>query len=119
MSRDAANGMRLMHLLPQSSIPAQWREPVHLGYERSAPVRAPFSDDAFAVMRAQFSASAAPVKPLDVAVSVVQQSTVWVMEQVVLKLPSAEAATLFVVRPKVHGKALQPIIYGPPQNCCN
>jgi eukaryotic-like serine/threonine-protein kinase len=117
MDRSPTYGMRLMHNLPGSSVATELLQPIRLVYDLSTNKREPVSNDAFEAMRFQFST--AQVKPLDVAVRAIEQSPLWIAEEVTLRLPGEELATLYIVRPKAHDKPLQPIIYGPPQNCCN
>jgi eukaryotic-like serine/threonine-protein kinase len=116
MSRLPTHGVRLMRRLPGSEIPGDWLEPIHLSYERTTPLREPASDEAFEIIRSQFTRTR--TKPVDVTVANVQQTPLWIAERVVLRFTAEERATLYIVRPKVHTAALQPIIYAPPQNCC-
>jgi dienelactone hydrolase len=116
MSRLPTHGVRLMQRLSGSDMPREWLEPIHLFYERSTPQREPVSDEAFEVMRSQFST--ARVEALDVTVTTVRQTPLWIAERVVLRLAADEMATLYVVRPKVHAGRLQAVIYAPPYNCC-
>jgi eukaryotic-like serine/threonine-protein kinase len=117
MNRAPTHGVRLMHTLPGFAPAAELLEPIRLAYELSAQQREPVSDQAFAAMRFQFST--AHVDPLEVTVRPIQQSPVWIAEEVTLRFPDDERATLYIVSPRSHRKPLQPIIYGPPQNCCN
>jgi formylglycine-generating enzyme required for sulfatase activity/dienelactone hydrolase len=116
MSRLPTHGMRLMHSLPGSTTPAAWREPIQLAYEQSTPHREPVSDEAFAVMRSQFST--AHPRPRNVAVTRVRETPLWVAERVLLEFEDQESVPLYVVRPKVRARQMQPVLYGPPQNCC-
>jgi dienelactone hydrolase len=117
MSRLPEYGMRLMQPLNPSDIAPAWREPIQLLYEKTTPHREPVSDEAFEVMRAQFSS--VQLKPVEARVRVVRESPLWVAEEVEIQVPGEEAATLYLVRPRIHAKPLQPIIYAPPQDCCN
>jgi dienelactone hydrolase len=117
MSRLPEYGMRLMQPLAASDIAPEWREPIRLFYESHTPHREPVSDEAFEVMRAQFSS--ARVRTDDATVSVVRESPLWIAEEIVVEVPGGEPVTVYLVRPRVHSKPLQPIIYAPPQDCCN
>jgi DNA-binding winged helix-turn-helix (wHTH) protein/formylglycine-generating enzyme required for sulfatase activity/dienelactone hydrolase len=117
MNRAPTHGLRLMHTLPGFAPAAELLEPIRLAYDLSAQQREPVSDEAFAAMRFQFST--ARIDPLEVTVRPIQQSPVWIAEEVTLRFPGEELATLYIVSPRAHRKPLQPIIYGPPQNCCN
>jgi dienelactone hydrolase len=77
---------------------------------------APVSDEAFAAMRAQFD-QARPA-PVDVSISVVEETPFTIAEEVVLTFAEDDSATLYVVRPRAHGKPLQPVVFAPAANCC-
>jgi eukaryotic-like serine/threonine-protein kinase len=116
MSRLPTHGVRLMHRLPGSEMPREWLEPIRLTYERSTPQREPVSDEAFEIIRSQFTSARA--KPERVTVERVRETPLWIAERARLEFAAEETATLYIVRPKIHAGRLQPIIYAPPQNCC-
>jgi eukaryotic-like serine/threonine-protein kinase len=116
MSRLPTHGVRLMHRLPGSEMPREWLEPIHLTYERTTAPREPVSDEAFEIIRSQFTSARA--KPEHVTVADVRQTPLWIAERIRLEFTAEETATLYVVRPKIQAERLQPIIYAPPQNCC-
>jgi eukaryotic-like serine/threonine-protein kinase len=116
MDRSAQIGLRLMRTLPGASVDAQLLEPIHLASESPEVQRKPVSDDAFAAMRLQFSNT--HLKPLAVAVQVLEQTPLWISEEVTLKFPEEQTRVLYIVRPRNHAQPLQPVIYGPPGNCC-
>jgi predicted LPLAT superfamily acyltransferase len=95
MSRLPTHGMRLMHRLGGTSIPAAWLEPITLYYEKSTTQREPVSDDAFEVMRSQFSSVHA--KPVRVTVTRARETPLWIAEQVLLEFEAQESVPLFVV----------------------
>ncbi|HEY0802137.1 MAG TPA: SUMF1/EgtB/PvdO family nonheme iron enzyme, partial [Steroidobacteraceae bacterium] len=102
------NGLRLMHILPGTTLDAELLKPIRFLFDNPALKREPVSDEAFAAMRFQFAT--AHVKPIDVTVQEIQQSALWVVEEVTLRFQHADTATIYIVRPKVHRNPLQPII---------
>lgn len=116
LSRLPTHGVRLMHRLPASEIPRAWLEPIHLLFERDTPQREPVADEAFEVMRSQFAAVRA--RPTAVTVTPIQQTPLWIAERVELRFAGEENATLYIVRPKIHARPLQAIVYAPALNCC-
>lgn len=116
MSRLPDHGLRLMRTLAESQVDPQLLEPIRLAKDTAFANREPLSDDAFEAMRFQFTAPR--VAPTEVTMTQVEESTLWVAEEIVLKFAAEETTTLYVVRPKVHDKALQPIVYSGVGDCC-
>jgi DNA-binding winged helix-turn-helix (wHTH) protein/predicted esterase len=109
-------GVRLMRLLPGTAVDPKLLEPTRRVFDSMNANRAPVSDDAFEAMRFQFTTHHVP--PLEVQATKVDESPLWIAEEVVLKFAASDAMSLYVVRPKAHSKPLQPIVYGPPADCC-
>ncbi len=117
MQRLPQNGLRLMHSLSGTPVSNELLQPIRLLFDNNATwKREPVSDEAFEAMRFQFAT--AHVKPINVSVQEIQQSPVWVVEEVILEFQGAANATIYIARPRIHHSPLQPIIYGPPGDCC-
>jgi DNA-binding winged helix-turn-helix (wHTH) protein/dienelactone hydrolase len=107
-------GLRLMRESPGQVADESLRAPVAIDvveYERK-----PVSDEVFAAMQFQFTIQHA--RPREAKVVTVEETPLWVAEEVVLRYAAQDTATLYVVRPRSHGKPLQPILYGPAGDCC-
>ena len=115
MDRSPTNGIRLMQTPADAALVAELSEPIRLidGELRSI---SPVSDEAFAAMLLQFDQ--AHFEPVDVSISVIEQTPLWSAEEIVLTFAEAERTTLYIVSPRSHSKPLQPIVYAPPANCC-
>ena len=116
MDRSPVNGVRLMQNPADAALMSRLREPIHRQHDDALRPLNPVSNEVFAAMRLQFDQPR--VKPLEVSSSIVEETPQRIAEEVVLKFPDAESATLYVVKPRVHAKPLQPIVYAPPANCC-
>jgi formylglycine-generating enzyme required for sulfatase activity/dienelactone hydrolase len=116
MQRAPENGMRLMQPLASADMSAELLKPVTLA-ESAGPTRVPVSDEAFQAMRFQFTSAHA--KPKETQVQQVQETPLWIAEEVILRFANQETTTLYIVRPKSHRNPLQPVIYGPPGDCCS
>ena len=116
MQRSPENGLRLMHPLASADVSAELLSPVALAFGDDGANLKPVSDEAFQAMRFQFTAAHA--KPRETLVQQVQETPLWIAEEVILKFASQETTTLYIVRPKSHRNPLQPILYGPPADCC-
>ncbi len=116
MSRLPDHGMRLMLPLGTSQVESTLLEPIRLVRDTPFANRAPVSDDAFAAMRFQFTTPR--TAPSRVTVTPVEESALWVAEEVVLTFAAQDTTTIFVVRPKTHNKPLQPIVYSGVGDCC-
>ncbi len=68
-------------------------------------------------MRSQFDK--AHESSTRVTVKEVRSTPSWIAEEVVIELARKVQVTLYVVRPRNASPPLQPVIYSPPQNCCN
>jgi len=116
MSRLPDHGLRLMRTLEDAKIDPALLEPIKLVRDTEFANRAPLSDDAFEAMRFQFTTPR--VEPTSVSVKQVDESPLWIAEEVTLTFASQEPNTLYVVRPKTHAGRLQPIIYSGVGDCC-
>jgi formylglycine-generating enzyme required for sulfatase activity/DNA-binding winged helix-turn-helix (wHTH) protein/dienelactone hydrolase len=116
MARLPDHGLRLMRTLDDAPLDPALLEPIKLVRDTPFANRAPVSDDAFAAMRFQFTTPR--VAPTDVKVKQVDESPLWIAEEVTLTFAAQEATTLYVVRPKVHKGPLQPIVYSGVGDCC-
>jgi eukaryotic-like serine/threonine-protein kinase len=116
MDRSPTNGVRLMETPADTALLAELRERIHRIADRDLRPVAPVSAEVFATMRLQFEQ--APMVPTDVSTSVVEDAPLWIAEEVVLTFADAGPATLYIVKPRAHVKALQPIVYAPAANCC-
>lgn len=106
-------GLRLM----QADIPFDdaLRQPVTLRDEPDIQ-RAPVSNEAFAMMRAQFNM--ARTQPTMQSVAVVAERELWSAEEVVLRYTADDAATFYIVKPQRRVEPLQAVVVGPPGICC-
>jgi DNA-binding winged helix-turn-helix (wHTH) protein/dienelactone hydrolase len=116
MSRLPDHGMRLMRTLGDSQIDPALLEPIHLTRDTPFANRAPVSDEAFQAMRFQFTTPHAA--PTQVTVNKVEESTLWVAEEIVLTFAAQDTTTIYLVRPKTHDKPLQPVVYSGVGDCC-
>jgi DNA-binding winged helix-turn-helix (wHTH) protein/formylglycine-generating enzyme required for sulfatase activity/dienelactone hydrolase len=116
MARVPDHGLRLMCTLGESKIQSTLLEPIKLVRDTAFANRVPLSDEAFEAMRFQFTTPRAA--PAEVTVTKVEESTLWIAEEVVLKFAAQEPTTLYVVRPKAHEQPLQPIVYSGVGDCC-
>ena len=116
MSRLPDHGMRLMRMLGESQVDPALLEPIPLVRDTAFANRAPVSDEAFEAMRFQFTTPHAA--PTQVTVNKVEESALWVAEEVVLTFASQDTTTIYIVRPKAHDKPLQPIVYSGVGDCC-
>ncbi len=116
MDRSPVNGVRLMQSPSDATLMSRLQEPIHRQHDDALRPVAPVSAEAFAAMRLHFDEPRA--KPLEVSATVVKETPQWTAEEVVLKLPNAESATLYLVKPRAHATPLQPIVYAPPLSCC-
>jgi dienelactone hydrolase len=111
MDRSPEYGLRLMQLLGDAPLPRELLEPIQLTLDSDYVRRSPVSDDAFAAMRFQYTATHRT--PKSVTVNEVTHSDTWVADEVVLDFAGGDAFTLYVVRPRGHARPLQAIVYGP------
>jgi hypothetical protein len=116
LDRSPVNGVRLMQTPSDAALMSRLQEPIRRQHDEALRPLEPVSDEVFAALRVQFDQTRA--KPLEVSSSIVRETAQWIAEEVVLTFPHAESATLYLVKPRVHTKPLQPIIYAPPANCC-
>jgi len=115
MQRFEVNGVRLMKTL-SAPIPDQLKAPIHLAYTESS-FQLPASDEAFRIMSSQFIQARSAV--LDTKVEIVQEAALWIAEEATVQYADKSSAMFYVMRPKRLAGKVQPIIYGPAQNCCN
>src|SRR5262249_5404709 len=108
MDRSPTNGMRLMQTPSDAALLAELRERTRRVTDGDLRPVSPASPEAFAAMRAQFDQ--AQPQPTAVAVDVVQETELAVVEEVTLTFAAAEHAVLYVVRPRKHSERLQPIV---------
>jgi formylglycine-generating enzyme required for sulfatase activity/dienelactone hydrolase len=111
MHRSPEYGMRLMHLLADAPLDEELLAPIQLSFDSPVARREPVSDEAFAAMRFQFTATHRT--PASVEIEQVAQTDAWVADEVRLGFANAEPFTLYIVRSRDHRGALQPIVYGP------
>lgn len=116
MQRAPENGMRLMRPLASADVSPELLKPVALAFGDDGANLTPVSDEAFQAMRFQFTSAHA--RPRETSVQQVQETPLWIAEEVILKFANQETSTLYIVRPKSHRNPLQPVIYGPPADCC-
>jgi DNA-binding winged helix-turn-helix (wHTH) protein/dienelactone hydrolase len=116
MDRSPTNGVRLMRPDPDAALMSRLRQPIRRQNDGVLRPIAPVSDEEFAAMRVRLDRPRP--KPLAVSTSIVEETPQRIAEEVVLKFPNDETATLYVVKPQSRGKPLQPIVYAPPMNCC-
>ncbi len=116
MQRLPENGMRLMHPLASADVSGELLKPITLALDNPSVDRKPVSDEAFQAMRFQFTS--ARTKPKETLVQQVQETPLWIAEEVILKFANQETTTLYIVRPKSRRNPMQPVIYGPPADCC-
>jgi DNA-binding winged helix-turn-helix (wHTH) protein/formylglycine-generating enzyme required for sulfatase activity/dienelactone hydrolase len=116
MARLPDHGLRLMRTLDDATIDPALLEPIKLVRDTEFANRAPLSDDAFEAMRFQFTTPR--VAPTSVTVTQIDSSPLWIAEEVTLTFASQEPNTLYIVRPKTHDGALQPIVYSGVGDCC-
>jgi eukaryotic-like serine/threonine-protein kinase len=116
MARLPDHGMRLMRTLDDAPVEPVLLEPIKLVRDTEFANRAPLSDDAFAAMRFQFTTPRAA--PTAVTLTHADESPRWIAEEITLTFASQEPTTLYIVRPKVHEGALQPIVYSGVGDCC-
>ncbi|HTK99469.1 MAG TPA: SUMF1/EgtB/PvdO family nonheme iron enzyme [Pseudomonadales bacterium] len=111
MHRSPEYGMRLMHVLADAPLDAELLAPIQLSFDSPVASREPVSDDAFAAMRFQFTATHRT--PTSVEIEQIAQTDAWVADEVQLRFANAEPFTLYIVRSRDHRGPLQPIVYGP------
>jgi eukaryotic-like serine/threonine-protein kinase len=111
MHRSPEYGVRLMHLLADAPLDAELLAPIKLSLDSPLARREPVSDDAFAAMRFQYTATHRT--PTSVEIEQIAQTDAWVVDEVQLRFANAETFTLYIVRSRDHRGALQPIVYGP------
>jgi len=116
MARLPDHGLRLMNTLDDAPIEPVLLAPIKLVRDTEFANRAPVSDDAFAAMRFQFTTPRAA--PLDVKVNRVEESPLWIADEVTLTFAAQEPTTIYVVRPKAHEGPLQPVVYSGVGDCC-
>jgi DNA-binding winged helix-turn-helix (wHTH) protein/dienelactone hydrolase len=116
MARLPDHGLRLMRTVDESPIDVALLEPIRLVRDTAFANRAPLSDNAFEAMRFQFTSPR--VAPDTVTVTQVEETTLWVVEEIVLTFAEQEPTTLYIVRPKGHDGPLQPIVYSGVGDCC-
>jgi formylglycine-generating enzyme required for sulfatase activity/DNA-binding winged helix-turn-helix (wHTH) protein/dienelactone hydrolase len=116
MSREPDHGMRLMRTIDESPVDDALLAPIRLVRDSPFSSREPLNDDAFEAMRFQFTTP--HVAPSQVTVNKVEESTLWVAEEIVLTFEAQETTTIYIVRPKAHDKPLQPIVYSGVGDCC-
>jgi DNA-binding winged helix-turn-helix (wHTH) protein/dienelactone hydrolase len=118
MQRLPQFGLRLMHTLPGTEIRKELLQPIQLAFDSTDPhiEREPVSDEAFAAMRFQFVRT--HVKPISQSVEVVKETPLWTAEEIILKFANGETSTLYIALPKNQQRPLQPIVFGPPSDCC-
>jgi dienelactone hydrolase len=105
-----------MRTIDESPIDQALLAPIRLVRDSPLATRAPLSDDAFEAMRFQFTTPHAA--PTQVSVNKVEESTLWVAEEIVLTFAAQETTTIYIVRPKAHDKPLQPVVYSGVGDCC-
>lgn len=116
MDRSPTHGVRLMHPPADAALLAELQEPIERISDSDLRPILPASAEAFAAMRAQFDQG--HVVPVDEAVSIIEETTLSVVEEVALTFSHSEPTTFYIVRPRAPQKPLQPIVYAPPANCC-
>jgi eukaryotic-like serine/threonine-protein kinase len=116
MDRSPTHGVRLMQPPVDAALLAELQEPIHRIMDGDLRPISPASPEAFAAMRAQFDQGHAT--PVDEAVSIIEETTLSVVEEVALTFADADVATFYIVRPRASTKPIQPIVYAPPANCC-
>ena len=115
-SRLPQHGVRLMQSLNGEAVAIELLQPITLLHERYKEPRQPSSDEAFALMRAQFIAP--HEKPIVQSAKAVKETTVWRAEEITLKFDDNSVFTLYLFLPKNIKTPLQALVYGPTQDCC-
>jgi DNA-binding winged helix-turn-helix (wHTH) protein/formylglycine-generating enzyme required for sulfatase activity/predicted esterase len=116
MARLPDHGLRLMRTLDNGPLDPALLEPIKLVRDTEFANRAPLSDDAFAAMRFQFTTPR--VAPTTATVTRIDESPLWIAEEIALTFATQEPTTLYIVRPKAHEGRLQPIVYSGVGDCC-
>jgi formylglycine-generating enzyme required for sulfatase activity len=110
MSRNEFTGMRLMQLLGDAQIEPELLSPIEL-----IPVelsnRIPVSDEAFEVMRYQFSGTSRT--PNQIEVTEIETSDSWILETHNLIYEDDSRFRIFVMRPRVKLPLYQAVVYAP------
>ena len=117
MQRLPEDGMRLMQVLPASAVDPKLLEPLQpLAGSGVAKRSRPVGNEAFEAIRFQFTAGRA--EPEKVTVQRVEESPLWIAEEVRLEFSGQQPEVFYIVRPSGRRGPLQPVIYGPPGDCC-
>jgi hypothetical protein len=103
-------GLRLMRTLSGSGIAADLLDPIE-PISLDIAQRKPVSDDAFEIMRAQFSAQ--PRKPVSVSIEEIDGTDTWRLERHELQYADGATFRVYVVKPMRQAARYQAIVYCP------
>ena len=110
MSRSQDLGLRLMKSF--EPVPNEVLAAIPSPIDDKVAKREPISDDAFALMRYQFTVGART--PTHVEVNRFAESDLWVAEEVLLSFAEDEVLSVYVFLPRGHHGRLQPVLFGLP-----
>lgn len=109
-TRSPMVGLRLMRTLSGSGITADLLDPIE-PIPPDIAQRKPVSDEAFEIMRAQFSAQ--PRKPVSVSVEEIDGTDTWRLERHELHYADGATFKVYVVKPMRQAARYQAIVYCP------
>ena len=117
MQRAPENGLRLMQLLPGTALDPRLLEPLRPPAASAAgPQHKPVGNEAFEAIRFQFSGR--PPEPGRVIVQRVEETPLWSADEVTLEYQGRPPEVFYLIRPSGRRGPLQPVIFGPPADCC-
>jgi formylglycine-generating enzyme required for sulfatase activity/dienelactone hydrolase len=114
MNRHETNGIRLVQNLASEPFNERLLAPIDLLYDDPFVSREPVSDEAFEVMRFQFTAPKR--EPLEVQVERVEETQLWTADEHSLKFSESETFVIYLFKPTSGQPPYQTIVYGPPAN---
>ena len=106
------NGIRLMRSTGEADLSAALHGPVSLPYDASLVQREPVSDDAFALMEAQFTLPQRA--PLESNVKRVLETDLYEVEEHILRYAGGETLTIYFFLPLGASAPIQTVLYTPP-----
>lgn len=112
MNRHPSNGLRLVDNLG-AETPAEQLAVISLVFDDPYTAREPVSEDAFNVMRVQFTA---PDRSVDsVQIESLSETDLWKIEEHTISYTDGEHLTLYIFKP-ITGEEFRTVLYGPPAN---
>lgn len=111
MERPRFVGLRLVRLSSEEGLSDELRAAVPMRVDDWAAVRQPMSDEAFDVLRLQFTSDKR--QPVSVSIEPLESTDAWRLEQHTLSYEDGSSKRMFVMLPTRHLPEYQAVIYGP------